>query len=111
MDFFHVAFTSKITFASPLTDGSVVIISYFKGKTSSVVDNYGKVLQIARESFIYNGGPVVFTTMNDLTNIVSVDVNGLIEIEFQGYEISGTQEFTLLGTPAIGSTINIIYLY
>jgi hypothetical protein len=111
VDYFHVAYTSKVTFNSPLPDGSVVTISYYKGKTSSIVDNYGKVLQIARERFIYNGGPVVFTTINELDNIVSLDVNGLIEIETEGYEISGRRQFTLLGFPAIGSTINVIYLY
>lgn len=111
VDYYHIAQTSKITFNNPLPEGSIVIISYFKGKSSYVIDNFGKILQIARETFTYSGGSVTFTTTNNLTNIVGVDVNGLIEVENEGFETTGSHQFTLLGVPAVGSTINITYLY
>lgn len=111
VDYYHIAQTSKITFNNPLPEGSIVIISYFKGKSSYIIDNFGKILQIARETFTYSGGSVTFTTTNNLTNIVGVDVNGLIEVENEGFETTGSHEFTLLGVPAVGSTINITYLY
>ncbi len=111
VDYYHIAQTSKITFNNPLPEGSTVIISYFKGKSSYVIDNFGKILQIARETFTYSGDSVTFTTTNNLTNIVGVDVNGLIEVENEGFETTGSHQFTLLGVPAVGSTINITYLY
>jgi hypothetical protein len=38
-------------------------------------------------------------------------VNGLVEEEGSGFEITGSQQITLLGTPYIGSRIGVTYLY
>lgn len=110
-DYFHVAYTSKITFVTAPPDGSTVIISYYKGRNNVIIDNTGKILQVATEYFTYNGSSLTFTLENAINSIVSVDINGLQEEEGSGFDVSGTKTITLLGAPFNGSTIGVTYLY
>lgn len=111
VDYFHIAFTSKITFAEPPLEGSVITITYYKGRNSIIIDTYGSVLQVATEYFPYDGSTLSFTLLNSINSIVSIDVNGLLQEEGVGYDISGSQEITLGGAPVIGSRIGITYIY
>jgi hypothetical protein len=111
VDYYHISYTSKITFVEGPQEGSTVVISYYKGRNNVIIDNYGKLIQVTTEYFTYNGTSVVFSTYNNINSIVTLDVNGLVEEEGGGFEITGSQQITLLGTPYIGSRIGVTYLY
>jgi hypothetical protein len=51
-----------------------------------------------------------FTTSSPIDSIVSLDINGLVEDEGSGFEVSGNYKVKLLGAPAIGSKIGVVYL-
>jgi hypothetical protein len=111
VDYYHIAYTSKITFVEGPQEGSTIVISYYKGRNNVIIDNYGKLILVTTEYFTYDGTSVVFTTYNNINSIVTLDVNGLVEEEGGGFEITGAQQITLLGTPYIGSRIGVTYLY
>ena len=111
VNFFHVAGTSKITFPDPPYEGSVVTITYYKGRNSVFIDNYGKPIQVSTEHYIYDGSSLVFTTMNSINSVVTVDINGLADEEGVGYNITGESQITLTEAPVLGSRIGINYLY
>lgn len=115
VNYLHVAYTSKIEFTQnggptfPL-NGDTVTITYYKGRNSVILDNTGKLINTSTEIFTYDGD-LTFTVQNSINSVVSMDVNGLVEDEGRGYEITGPREITLLGTPVMGSKIGITYLY
>jgi len=111
VDFFHIAGTSKITFASPPPEGSIVTITYFKGRNSVFIDSYGKTLQVATEYFTYNGSSLIFTLANAIDSIVSLDINGLIEEEGQGFDVNSATQVKLNFSPTLGSKIGVTYVY
>jgi hypothetical protein len=111
INFFHIAGTSKITFPDAPYEDSVVTITYFKGRNSVFIDNYGKPIQVTTEHRIYDGSTLVFTTMNAINSVVTVDINGLADEEGTGYNITGENEITLTAPPVLGSRIGINYLY
>jgi hypothetical protein len=43
--------------------------------------------------------------------VVTLDINGLVQEEGVGFDISGRDTITLNGEPLIGDRINITYLY
>ena len=109
-DYYHIPQTSKITFSEPPIEGSVITITYFKGRNENFIDVFGKPLNVDSQSFIYNGSSLIFTTTSSINSVISLDINGLIEEEGQGFEVSDNYKITLLGTPSIGSKINVIFL-
>lgn len=111
IDFFHIAGTSKITFPTPPLEGDTITITYYKGRNSVFIDNYGKPVQVATENFVYNGTTLAFTTMNAIDSVVSLDINGLIEEEGVGFNVSGQAEITLSSAPVLNSKIGVTYLY
>jgi hypothetical protein len=111
IDYFHVAGTSKITFVTPPLEGSVITITYYKGRNSVIIDTYGKPIQVNTEYYTYTGGTPSFTVLNVIDSVVSLDINGLIEEEGLGFEITGQREVTIQGTPVLGSVIGVTYLY
>ena len=100
-----------MSFDTPPLDGSTVTISYYKGRNNILLDNYGKILQVATEYFEYNGSTLIFQVTNAINSVVSVDINGLQEEEGSGYDIDGLRGIKLLGTPFSGSRIGVTYLY
>ena len=111
VNYYHVAYTSKISFeAAPLVN-SIITIQYYKGRNSVILDNTGKLIQYDSIYYIYNGTTLIFETNQSINSVIAVEINGLAEEEGIGYEITGSKEITLLGTPAIGSKIMISYLY
>jgi hypothetical protein len=111
IDFYHVAGTSKITFATAPVAGSVIVIAYYKGRHSFITDNNGRPIQLAEENFIYDGSTLTFTLDHLIDCVVTLDINGLIEDEGVGFNISGAYTVTLVSAPVIGSRIGISYLY
>lgn len=111
VDYFHVSTTSKITFVSAPPEGSVIIITYYKGRNNIIVDTYGKTMQVSTEYHTYNGNTLTFTLINSIDAIVTLDINGLVEEEGSGFDITGTNQVSLLGEPVIGSVIGITYLH
>jgi hypothetical protein len=111
IDFFHIAGTSKITFPTPPLEGDIITITYFKGRNSVFIDNYGKPIQVNTENFVYDGSTLSFTTLSAINSVVTFDINGLTEEEGVGYNVTGQSEVTLAFTPVIGSRIGVTYLY
>jgi hypothetical protein len=111
VNFFHVAGTSKITFPDAPYEGSVVTITYFKGRNSVFIDTYGKPIQVITEYFTYDGTSLSFTVLNTIDSVVTLDINGLVEDEGLGFEITESNEITLQGTPVLGSRVGVTYLY
>ena len=110
-DYFHVAYTSKITFSEPPSEGSSVSITYYKGRNSTIIDTYGTILQVSTEYFTYNGSTLELTLHNSINSIVTVDINGLLQEEGSGFNITSGQKITLGGAPVIGSRIGVTYLH
>lgn len=112
VDYYHIAYTSKVTFTSPPYEGSVITITYYKGTNNVIFDRFGKKFtQVSTEYFDYDGTTLVYNTLNDIDSVVTLDINGLIEEEGIGYDISGRHTITLNFSPALGSKIGITYLY
>jgi hypothetical protein len=111
VDYFHIPGTSKITFVTPPTEGSSVSITYYKGRNSVFIDTYGKPIQVTTEYFTYDGSTLSFKVFNSIDSVVTVDINGLVEDEGIGFEITESDEITLQGTPVLNSRIGVTYLY
>jgi len=108
--YYHIAYTSRVTLAEPVPDFSVVTIIYYKGKNSIIYDNFGKLLKVNTEIFTYSN-TINFFLKYDIKSIVTLDVNGMVQTEGESFEITGKKDVTLLGTPTVGSTIGITYVY
>lgn len=111
VDYYHVAITSKITFVTPPLEGSIITITYYKGRNSVFIDTYGKPIQVNTEYFEYDGSTESFTVQNAIDSVVTLDINGLVEDEGLGFEITGPKTITLQGMPVVGSRVGITYLY
>ena len=111
VDFFHVAGTSKVTFATAPIEGSIITITYYRGRNSVFVDTYGKIMQVSTEYFIYDGSTLTFTVVNSIDSVISFDINGLVEDENIGFDITSGKSVTLLFEPIIGSKVGITYLH
>ncbi len=111
VEYFHVSTTSKITFNEAPSEGSSITITYYKGRNNIIVDTYGKTMQVSTEYYTYNGNSLSFSLLNSIDAIVTLDINGLVEEEGSGFDITGPNVVTLLGEPVIGSVIGITYLY
>lgn len=111
VDYFHISKTSKITFAIPPLEGSLIAISYYSGrKNNTFVDQYGKLLFLENEWFTYDGSTLTFTVLNYIDSIIHVEINGLIDEDEVGYIQSGDKDVTLLSQPVLGSVIGISYI-
>ena len=108
--YYHIAYTPRVTLSEPVPDGSIITIIYYKGKNSVILDNFGKLLKVNTEIFTYSTY-VNFFLKYDIKSIVTLDVNGMVQTEGEAFEITGNRDITLLGTPTVGSTIGITYVY
>jgi hypothetical protein len=111
VDYFHIPGTSKITFVTAPLEGSSVTVTYYKGRNSVFIDTYGKPIQVTTEYFTYDGSSLSFKLFNSIDSVVTVDINGLVEDEGVGFEITESDEITLQGTPVLNSRIGVTYLY
>lgn len=111
VDFYHISYTSKISFVSPPSEGSVVQITYYKNRQSVVLDNSGKVLQLNTQHFTYDGSTLEFLLSNTINVVINVDINGLQQEETVAYDIIGQNTIKLLQSPVLGSRIGVTYLH
>jgi hypothetical protein len=109
-DYFHVSKTSKISFIESPVEGSVITITYYKGRNETFNDNFGKPLNVLYQTFIYDGSTLEFTTIDLIDSVISLDINGLVEDEGVGFEVSGNNKIKILGTPILGSKISVVFL-
>jgi len=109
----HLGGTSNIIFdlVGQPQYNDVITVSYYKGKNNVMYDQFGNVLQVGRESFIYNTDNLSFTLNNNINSIISVTTNGLIEYGNDNYNILNKNTIELTGTPVYNSKIDIVYLY
>jgi hypothetical protein len=111
IDYFHVSGTSKITFNEPPAEGDIITVRYSRAKNNVFIDSYGKPVLVSNQNFIYDGSSLTFTLQNGISDIITLDINGLVEEEGVGYEVSGFKQVTLLYTPVVNSRIGITYLH
>lgn len=110
IDYLFIPTTSKITFLIPPAIGSVVTVTYYRGDRYINHVNNPEV-DVANETFIYDGSTLTFNTENTIVDIIGVDINGLLEVEDVGYTKTSDTSFTLLVTPILGSNVTVTYLY
>lgn len=111
IDYYHVSGTSKITFGQPPSEGDIITIRYSRAKNNVFIDSYGKPVLVSNQNFIYDGSSLTFTLQNGISDIITLDINGLVEEEGEGYQITGIKQVTLLYTPVVGSRIGVTYLH
>lgn len=117
--YLHITGTSRITFLGAPSSGDVVTIHYYRGKKDRKVDNvttflnnYGKVVQSITESLTFTSSSTVYQILTyDIDTFVSLDINGLLQEENTNFIIQNSKQIKLLGTPSIGSVVNITYLH
>jgi len=110
-DYYHVATTSRITFASGLSQNDVVLITYFKSKDQKFTDESGKELNVFTESFSCSGQSQVYQTIKPIKNLICLDIDKQVKDEVFDYNITDIKEFILTAIPASGSTVSVLYLY
>ncbi len=118
VNYLHIAGSSKITTLGAPEANDVVTIQYYKGKRNPKVDNIntfinieGKVVHLTTDSITYSGTSPFIILDNDIDTFVSLDINGLAQNETENFVIQNTKQIKLLGTPSVGSVINVKYLY
>lgn len=112
VDYYHVASTSKVTFVVPPYQNSEVTIKYYKSKNNMYLsDIYGKPVYLYTEYYTYDGSSLSFHTTNTIMDVISLHINGLVQEEGDGYNITGTNDVTLTSPPVVGSNIGVTYFY
>ncbi len=119
LNYLHITGTSRLTFLGAPENGDKITIHYYRGKKDDRVDNvntflnnYGKIVYLTTESFTFTADSTVFLLLSyDIDTFISLDVNGLLQEENSNFVVQNTKQVKLLGTPSIGSTINITYLH
>lgn len=110
VDYFHITNSSRISFATPPPSGSVIVITYYKGKNQVITNTNGVVLNYNLEYFTYDGSTLIFNTSSPIVTVILLEVNGLVEEKLIDYRITALGGFELLQAPVIGSVIGIGYL-
>lgn len=119
LQYLHITGTSRITFLGAPENGDKITINYYRGKKDDTVDNintflnnYGKIVYLSTESITFTSNSTVFLQLSyDLDSLVSLDINGILQNENENFIIQNTKQIKLLGTPSVGSVINITYLH
>lgn len=109
IDYYWIGQTSRITFAEPPT-GQVMVV-YYAGRSGVFKDAYGNLLFLEVETFTYDGSTLTFTVNNIINSIIYVAINGLVDINGDGYD-RGAQPNQIVFNyePVVGSRITICYL-
>jgi hypothetical protein len=119
LNYLHISGTSRLTFLGAPENGDIITIHYYRGKKDTQVDNvntflnnYGKVVYLTTESITFTAESTVYLQLSyDIDSFISLDINGLLQEENSNFVIQNTKQIKLLGTPSIGSVIDITYLH
>jgi len=109
IDFYWITGTPRITFVTAPVAGSNITILYYAGKSNVFQDSYGRLLFLSTQYFVYDGSSLIFTVDHEISDIIYVETNGLVEEDGDGYTWNGNQ-ITYLYEPIIGSRIGVVYL-
>lgn len=82
----------------------------FKRRNSNYKKTTNKPTSVNYQKFIYDGTSLELTTTSQIDSVISLDINGLVEKENIGYEVSDKYKIKLLGEPVIGAKIGVVYL-
>lgn len=109
IDYYWMGQTSRITFAQPPV-GQVMVV-YYAGRSNVFKDAYGNLLFMEVEYFTYDGTSLTFTVNNIINSMIYVAINGLVDINGDGYDIGpNPNQITFNYEPVDGSRISICYL-
>jgi hypothetical protein len=109
IDYYWITGTPRITFVTAPIAGSLITILYYAGKSNVFQDSYGRLLFLSTQYFEYSGSSLVFTVNHQISDVIYVETNGLVEEDGNGFTWSGNQ-VTYQYTPVVGSRIGIVYL-
>ena len=74
-------------------------------------DAYGNLLFMEVENFTYDGSSETFTVNNIINSMIYVAINGLVDINGDGYDIGpNPNQITFNYEPVVGSRVSICYL-
>jgi len=111
IDFTHLGGTSNVRFTTAPISGTDIIIAYYPKRERSLINNYGNTVNVTHEYFTYDGSTLVFNTNHPIDSVIYLDINGLAEIEEESYEITDSNEITMLTPPLLNSVIGVSYFY
>ena len=110
VDYYWLGGTSRVSFVSPPI-GQVMVV-YYAGKSNVFKDSYGNLLAMEVENFMYDGTSETFTVNNVINSMVYVTINGLVDINGDGYTLGADRNQITFNTPPVNpSRISICYLY
>jgi len=98
-DFTHVGYEKSINFASAPLAGDTIQITYFYGGSKPV---------LRYDTFVADGSSDTVTVSESLSQVVYVEINGLVQLKDDNYSTAG-QVITFAGVPSAGSEIAVLY--
>lgn len=116
-NYYWIGDTSNITFPTPPPAGSDIIIAYYPKKSGQLYNNNGNIVYLTHEHYTFPddftevGDVWTINTTHPIQSIIYLEINGLVDIEGHSFEVTGTNEITLLLNPLLGSIIGIAYFY
>ena len=110
-DYYWLGQTSKVTFATPPPKDEKVMIVYYGGRSNVFQDAYGRLLFLEVDNFIYDGSTLTFNLLNNIESMIYLTINGLVDIDGSGYNITANNQITLTSAPGFaGTPISVCYL-
>lgn len=98
-DFTHEDYQKTISFANAPLAGDVVQVTYFYGGSKPV---------LKYDTFVADGTSDNVTVSESLSQVVYVEINGLVQLKGENYSTEG-QVITFAGVPSAGSEIAVLY--
>ena len=111
VNYFHMVGTSKISFSTPPDVNSIILVSYYSSKNNALFDAEGKPIIIDSDYFLYDGSTLEYYLSYDVSSIIFLEINGLIDDAGNGYELFGTNGVRILYPPVINTTIGVCYMH
>ena len=110
VDYYWLGGTSRVSFVQP-PKGRVMVV-YYAGKSNVFKDSYGNLLAMRVENFMYDGTSPTFTVNNVINSVIYVTINGLVDINGDGYTVGpNPNQITFNTDPVNPSRISVCYLY
>lgn len=97
--FTHVEYEKTITFNEAPIEGDTVQITYFYGGSKPV---------LRYQKFVADGSLDSVTVSENLSQVVYVEINGLVQLMNENYSTNG-QTINFAGVPSNGSEIAVLY--